>query len=254
MLNKVIKALKKIIPKKLKGKIYHILVTLLNREYYPIVFWSFSQAGEDSVLRFLFQDYPLELSNIAYLDIGARHPIYGNNTYLFYSYGSSGVCVDADKTFISLMKKERPRDKVLNVGVIGGNDESGFLYFMEGGSSTLDKNESEKRTSLGNARVLDVLNVPLLNINTLIKQNFRTYPVFLSIDIEGLDLSVLKGLDYDTYPIPVICTETCLYSENHVRPKDHTIVEFMISKGYEIYADTYVNTIFVDKKWFYNQR
>jgi len=28
------------------------------------------------------------------------------------------------------------------------------------------------------------------------------------------------------------------------------VSKFLISKGYEIYADTYINTIFVKKEWF----
>ena len=73
----------------------------------------------------------------------------------------------------------------------------------------------------------------------------------LSIDIEGLDLAVLRTLDFERYPIPIVCVETCRYSEDHVRPRDHSIAEFMATKGYEAYADTYINTIFVRKTWFY---
>ncbi len=35
-----------------------------------------------------------------------------------------------------------------------------------------------------------------------------------------------------------------------MRPKDYKIFEFMNAKGYVVYADTYINTIFVNKAWF----
>ena len=73
---------------------------------------------------------------------------------------------------------------------------------------------------------------------------------FLSIDIEGLDLDVLKSLDYEKYSIPVICAETCTFSETHIKPKDKSIEDFMLTKGYFLYADTYVNSIFVNENWF----
>lgn len=79
--------------------------------------------------------------------------------------------------------------------------------------------------------------MPLIHINDLIKQNFSRYPDFMSIDIEGLDFEVLKSLDFEIYPISVICVETCFYSESHIRPKDNRIIDFMLSKGYEIYAN-----------------
>ncbi len=83
-----------------------------------------------------------------------------------------------------------------------------------------------------------------------IASNFKSYPDLLSIDIEGLDYEVLKSLNYDKYPIPIICAETCTYSETHIKPKNKLIAELMLSKGYMIYADTYVNTIFVNE-FFY---
>ena len=66
-----------------------------------------------------------------------------------------------------------------------------------------------------------------------------------------MDLLVLQSLNFDEYPIPVICAETCTYSENYIKPKDLRISEFMRGKGYFVYADTYINTIFVNSKWFY---
>jgi FkbM family methyltransferase len=243
-------------PEKIKSYIREKVYKLINpppRPRYLHELSTYSQAGEDAVLRFLFLDYPLDLSQISYLDIGARHPTNGSNTFLFYSCGSTGVCVEADKTVIPLIQEYRPKDKVLNMGVSTSGVEYGDFYFMESGGSTFDKEEAERRERLGTAKILEVIKVPLTNINTLIKQNFETYPVFLSIDIEGTDLAVLKTLDFDRYPIPVICVETCVYSETHIRPKDNTIVEFLLSKGYEVYADTYVNTLCVNKKWFYSQ-
>ena len=251
MIEKLIQFIKKNMPEKMRYFIGKILC-LVGQPRYLHGFSSFSQAGEDAVLRFLFLDNRMELGKISYLDIGARHPTCGSNTFLFYSCGSNGVCVEADKTSIPLFQKLRSRDKVLNMGISTSCEDYGDLYIIEGGGSTFDEEEAEKRASVGTAKIMGVVKVPLMDINTLIQQNFETYPDFLSIDIEGLDLAVLKTMDFETYPVPVICTETCIYSETHIRPKDNTITEFMISKGYEIYADTYINTIFVNKKWFYN--
>src|SRR4051794_15326047 len=85
----------------------------------PYVPASYSQAGEDAVLRFLFSDK--KVRQISYLDVGTNVPDYGNNTYLFYRGGSRGVCVEADRTLVPQIAKIRPEDKILNVGVsIGG--------------------------------------------------------------------------------------------------------------------------------------
>ena len=212
---------------------------------------SFSQAGEDAIIRFLFHEK--KINSISYLDIGTNNPDYGNNSFLFYSTGSSGVCVEADPALIPAIKEMRPGDKVMNFGVSVSNDtEADFYVFDCQAVNTFDKEEADKRIANGSYKMTGIIKIPLVNINSLIKDNFEKYPDFLSLDIEGLDLAVLKTLDFDKYPLPVICAETCEYSDNHIRQKDNSIAEFLLTKGYEIYADTYINTIFVNKKWFYS--
>ena len=124
--------------------------------------------------------------------------------------------------------------------------------FDEKGLNTFSKEEAEYRSSFGKFEIVKVVNVPLKTVYEMSEENFRDYPHMLSIDIEGLDLDVLRTLDFERFPIPVICVETCTYSENHIKPKDKTIGEFMESVGYFAYADTYINTIFVNSRWFKN--
>jgi len=214
---------------------------------------SYSQAGEDAVLRFLFAEK--KMKKISYLEIGTNNPISGNNTYLFYQNGSRGICVEADKTLIPQIARVRPQDKILNIGVaVSDEKEAEFYIFDCSGINTFDKEEAEKRVAFGTYKIIEKVKVPLININRLIKENFDQYPDLLSIDIEGLDLQVLKSLDYEKYPLPVICVETCIYSEDHIRHKDQSIIEFLLDRGYEIYADTYINTIFVNRNWFYQKQ
>lgn len=214
---------------------------------------SHAQVGEDLIINFLFRDK--EIPSIKYLEIGCNQPVKNNNTYLFYSQGNTGVCVEADKSLIPLIKRKRPKDNILNMGVaVSKATEANFYIFDLKGINTFNKEEADKRVASGKYKITEVAKVQLININKLIEQNFNTYPDFLSIDIEGLDLEVLKSLNFDKFPVPVICAETCTYSETHNRPKDPAIADFLHSKGYETYADTYVNTIFVNKNWFYNSR
>ncbi|MBX7174441.1 MAG: FkbM family methyltransferase [Pyrinomonadaceae bacterium] len=234
--------------RKLKEKIREIVYSVILP---PPVPYSFSQAGEDAILRFLFKEKGLHY--ISYLDIGTNSPNSCNNTYLFYRDGSRGVCVEANKALIPKIKEIRPQDVILNVGISLENDkDADFYIFNLDGISTFDKEEAKNRETTGTNKIIEVAKVPLFNINSVIKNNFSTFPDLISIDIEGLDLPVLKTLDFEKYAIPVICVETCVYSETHVRPKDTTISEFMLTKGYEVYADTYINTIFVNKEWFYS--
>jgi FkbM family methyltransferase len=223
-------------------------INFVIRKYNPDLL-SFSQAGEDSILNFLFNDVKIKFPQ--YLDIGANYPDLGNNTYKFYVKGSRGVLVEADETLIPLIKEKRPKDIVLNCGVsVKTKGIQDFYVFNINGLNTFDKEEALNREKNSNYNIVKVVKVPLININEIIDEYFMKFPDLLSIDIEGMDLDVLKSLNYDKYPIPVICVETCKYSETNIRPKDSNILDYLISIGYFVYADTYINTIFVRENWF----
>lgn len=227
---------------KIKNFIYKIIPLPYTNE-------SFSQAGEDCCVHFLFSQ--LNIVTPSYLELGVYKPKEASNTYKFYKNGSRGVLVEADKTLIDEIKRVRPNDMVLNVGVgLNGIEAADFYIFEEPAHNTFDKAEAEYREKFGSYRLLKTEKVKLKNINSIISENFNSTPHFMSIDIEGLDLAVLKSLDFKKNPVPVICAETCTYSETHLKPKDKAIENFMKSMGYFVYADTYINTIFVNEAWF----
>jgi len=213
---------------------------------------SYAQAGEDAILRYLFESTGVR--HPSYLELGVCKPDIGSNTYLFYQTGSKGVCVEADASLIDKIKAVRSEDVVLNVGV-GNEDgkELDFFIFNEPSLNTMNREEAESRERHGTYRITKVVKIKVQTVNTVIADHFPSFPDLLSIDIEGMDLAVLKTLDFERYPIPAICVETCTYSENHIKPKDYSVQDFMLKQGYFIYADTYINTVFVNSKWFYQK-
>jgi FkbM family methyltransferase len=230
-----------------------MIFKLLKKIKFLLTRTSFSQAGEDAIVRYLFDDYGL--SNISYLDLGTNTPDYGNNTYWFYLNNSNGVCVEADYTLIKKIKKIRPKDTILNFGISTSSEKENYFYiFNQSDLNTFNELDAVEKSKSGRYKLLEKRLVKLKTINEIIQIYCPKCPDFLSIDIEGLDLDVLKSLDFDKYPIKVICAETCSYSESHIRKKNNDIIEFMISKNYEVYADTYINTIFVNKNWFYSTK
>lgn len=233
---------------RIKNKLRRILARYVKPEI-VVVANSYSQAGEDMVLDFLFAGVGLSKPN--YLELGVLSAFDCSNTYKYYLRGARGVLVEADVTQIASIKELRPEDIILNVGVgLDQQTEADFYVFNNQGLNTFDKKEAQFRNDFGSCRIERVVKVPLKTITEIIEQNFTTYPDFLSIDIEGLDLAVLKSIDFDRHPIPVICAETCTYSENHIKGKDKSIEEYLTGQGYFVYADTYINTIFVNNKWF----
>ncbi len=212
----------------------------------------YSAGGEDIILRQLFDSVGIDHPD--YIDIGANSPVGGNNTYLFYRDGSRGVCVEPNPVLAREIAGFRPRDTSLSVAVgVDGPGSIDLYVFDPSGLSTTDADEAKRRERSGKYKVVEILKVPVETIDAIISMNFDTYPDILSLDVEGLDLAVLQSLDFDNYPIPAICVETVAYTEGHVRAKETETIDYLVAQGYFLYADTYINSILVNDRW-YRQR
>ena len=207
---------------------------------------SYAQCGEDVVVSQIFEY--LKMERPTYLDIGAFLPIFSNNTYLFYERGARGVLVEPNVDLIPELKRKRPKDTVLGVG-IGISDESAAPYYCMTLPqwNTFDKDEAERRVakSVGQVKIEKVVPLRLVPINRVIDEHFKGKgPDYLSIDVESLDLAILKTLDFSKYRPKVICAETLVALS--IR-NDPAIGEFLGGHGYEARGMTFANTIYVDK-------
>ena len=208
---------------------------------------SYSQQGEDLIVDSICGS--LAIRNPTYLDIGAADPIQLNNTYLFYERGCRGVLVEPNPTFCRKLEARRPKDKVLNVGV-GFEDRDSADYYMVGGphgeylntfSPTDAQTLREKAKDLH--PIVKVIKMPLVNINKILEEQFHGAPDFLSTDTEGLDLDILKSLDFNRFRPKIVCVETLVLGTKRM---ETAILELMQAKNYAVRGATFVNTIFVD--------
>ncbi len=206
---------------------------------------SYSQCGEDLIVEYLL--VVLGIREVVYLDIGAHHPSYLSNTFLFYEKGGHGVCVEPDPDLYKEFVKKRPRDTNLNCGVGVENGKAEFFIMSTSTLNTFSRAEAERYQSYGNQRIEKTLEIELKTANEIILQHFKSCPNFVSLDVEGMDYQVLRNFDFEKYRPQVFCIETLSYTEDKSERKLTEIIELMHENGYMTYADTYVNTIFVDK-------
>ena len=210
---------------------------------------SFSQTGEDLLVDFLIKI--LKIPKFTYLDIGAHHPVFLNNTYLFYTQGFRGVCVEPDPVLFEIFKKNRKGDQVLNFGVGSASQKEADFYLLSTASlNTFSKKDADRYVSHGKQKIEKILKIPFIGINDLIKEYFQACPTFISLDVEGLDFDILRSFDFQKHRPTIFCLETLTYTEDHSERKLVEIIEYMHKNNYMTWADTYINTIFVDtEKW-----
>jgi FkbM family methyltransferase len=212
---------------------------------------AYSQFGEDLIIHHLFRT--LGIPQPKYLDIGANHPKFISNTYFFYQRGSRGVLIEPNPRLSRRLRRARPQDTVLEVGIgLTPRSQADFYVFPShaDGLSTFSKEEAAHWQTVGmkgygKIPVEAVIQVPLVPVNEVIASHFQGRgPNLLSLDIEGLDLEVLKSLDFARFAPDVICVETLSYDDQQRGYKRADIIDFARAQDYDVYADTWVNTIF----------
>jgi FkbM family methyltransferase len=206
--------------------------------------YSYSQLGEDLILDFFLK----EKTSGFYIDVGAYHPINLSNTYKFYKRGWSGVNIEPNYTKFNLFEKQRTRDINLNIGIGSDKEKAQFFVFDADTLSTFSKESAEGYEKIGH-KILEVRNIDLVPLKTVIDKYSKGREIdFLSIDTEGYELEVLNTNDWGLFRPKLIILETVEYSKNILGKKLNDIHDvFMDSIGYMKVADTYINTIYIDK-------
>jgi FkbM family methyltransferase len=210
---------------------------------------SYSQSGEDIIIEYLFRLRNIERPGC--LDIGAYHPIAANNTYKFFLKVSRVVNIDANPAAIEKFLVIRPSDTNLNLGIGTSIGECDFYIMEDEALNTFSQEEKTGLEKMG-SRLKEVKKIKMVNVNEILKKYFdNTAPDLISIDAEGIDFDIVKSLDFSKYAPKVICIESINYTPDGTGRKRFELCRFIEEAGYFEYANTNINSIFVNKAWWF---
>jgi FkbM family methyltransferase len=206
---------------------------------------SYSQSGEDMIVWFIF--HLLGQGKPSYLDVGAHHPTYLNNTALFSFLGATGMNIEPDPVLFPEFPRLRPRDINLNIGIAEAAGELTFFRLSDPTLNTFSPQEAERMVRQGRATIVarDSLRVEPISA---VLDRWKFSPDFLSIDTEGRDLAILRTYDFVRHRPTVVCAETLMSALEGTERKNTALIDFLAGQGFRVYADTYINTIFVDER------
>jgi FkbM family methyltransferase len=206
----------------------------------PWINYSWSQEGEDQILRRIFGDK----SKGFYVDVGAHHPRRFSNTYLFYARGWNGLNIDAMPGSMKSFDEDRPRDINLEIGIGSRECQLDYFVFNETALNGFSKELSDKRHDSNSLyQIKEIIKVNVLPLSMVLDSNLPVGQIidFMSVDVEGLDFEVLKSNDWTRYRPRFVLAEILTSSLNEI--EQSRIGQLMINVGYVIYAKS-VNTVF----------
>lgn len=214
----------------------------------PLYDWlgkrSFAQSGEDVIA-------DLELGKKKrgrYVDVGAFHPKLFSNTYLFYKRGWSGVCIEPRPEAEAQFKKVRPRDQFVPMGVAKKKDILEYLEFDEAQTNTFLSEQAEKNVKEAGRKFLrkrSVVAMPLRDI--LASSGVEGEKIdLLSVDVEGMELEVLKSSDWEKFRPRLIIVEDLDFDFSS--PASSGVVKYLWKLGYRLVAKTPFSLILIDNE------
>ena len=212
---------------------------------------SYSQAGEDKIIEFILSYLGEKNIGLSYLDIGCNDYKNLSNSYALYKKGVRGVLIDANPIYIDEIKMYRPEDIVLNCGIGAKNSEKMKFYILNTpGLDSFDLEsikEAQRQTPW--IEIVDEIEVPVYTLDEIYEKYFASVPTIVSLDVEGLEMDILKSTNFEKYRPYIFIIETIEYREKiSVTNKRNDIIDFMQKNDYAEYAFTGVNSIFIDKR------
>lgn len=202
---------------------------------------SYSQEGEDMVLRSFYEGKKNYKG--FYVDIGAHHPYRFSNTHYFYKKGWKGINVEPTPGAIKAFNLFRRRDINLNVGISSDIDTLTFYCFNEPALNGFSKEISEERDKTSSkykiVKEVAITTYPLAHVLDKYLPSSQKID-FLTIDVEGLDLQVLKSNNWVKYKPSYILVEDRINFDNI---RDSEIYVYLEEQGYQLVAKT-LRTLF----------
>jgi len=225
---------KKIADKYRNTRLHFVISKLLEKFEMAGFTISYSMAGEDLIIKHIFGK---NKRDGVFVDVGCNNPIQNNNTFKLYLKGWRGINIDGNENLVKKFKKLRPHDINLNLII---SDKKREIFFYQDN----DRPEFSTVTSAGEPNNEQKNKIKKIKYDaTTLEDIFDTYLKgrkidLLTIDVEGHDLEVLKGNNFEKYRPAIICIE---FNNSFSNMNDSEINKFIISKSYAPLVFSYPN-------------
>ena len=176
-----------------------------------------SQAGQDKMIKKNFFDGK---KNGFFIEIGAYDGISGSNCYHFERFLNwDGIAIEPSNIQFEKLKKNR-KCKVLNNAISDEVKEVEFIEVAEGLTQMSGINNSSFERNINTISNNQESKTNSINLKTITFDEIapKNKDVdYLSIDIEGGEMNLLKSIDFKTNNIKVISVENNIPKEQNFK-------------------------------------
>jgi len=210
------------------------------RAYFRL-FRDYSQSGETVAIRKILRGTPKPF----FVEVGANDGRFVSSTYGLMLDGWSGLCIEPNPVVYERLRKNIARfEKVKSVCCAASPERGPLRLFLgkedpHGVYSTISSEDSEWYRLHRDEAFVVVEGKPLSEI--LAENDVPRSFSLLLVDTEGMDLEVLRTLDFEKYRPELIITED-------YEPKNEAKSAFLRSCKYQFLTRIGCNTFWIEQR------
>lgn len=204
------------------------------------------ESEETNLVKDIIKEMKQTSDNFSFYDIGANIGYYG--LLVAKIYGAKVELFEPLIEYSNCIKKSSEINNVsqnIRIHSLALSDKKGMVEFTKSGSG------SSIEGGFINNKDLEKINIPTETLDNIYEEKNFIKPDFIKIDVEGHELSVLKGGEKTIVESkPVILIELCTTlkdsGQSYVNPYYKETIAFLNKNNYEIYYIKHDNTL---EKW-----
>jgi|TARA_B110000908_G_C10051941_1_gene356607 FkbM family methyltransferase len=164
-------------------------------------------------------------TNGIFIELGANNGLLQSNTAFFEKeLNWTGILIEPSVRGFELCKKNRPSSICLNYACVSKEYSEEFIY------GDFKHNHPMGSVNGIRRRKKDLTKVKAITLEKILDEHNYTTIDFLSLDTEGYELNILKGLNLDKYRPKFMLIE--IYTVDY-----DTIFNYLTSKNYELHSN-----------------
>jgi FkbM family methyltransferase len=177
----------------------------------------------------------INYENGYFIEMGAHDGVHNSNTLYFEKHKNwHGVLIEPSLYFHHLMNNRSKKNKFFNNGCTEFNGKTDAELLGNGDYSTCQDHVDEKYLNWHSKKQKDtkknisITHIKLKTLNSILIESAAPELVdFFSLDVEGMEMNVLQGIDFDSYNFKFLLVE-CV-DQN----KFEEISKFLLNKNYK---------------------
>jgi len=199
-----------------------------------------AEAREKALVRRYFGD----AARGTFVEVGANEPAsIHSQTWHLEQRGWRGILIEPNRALFDELVRQRPRSRVYNVACSSpgkaGVAELKIPFVADG---TIDTGKAALEVEIDHAGfpAYRTETVKVVTLDSILEENAVGRIDFLSIDVEGTELDVLKGFDLDRYrPRLILLEDKLVYLNKH---------RWLKRNGYRLVKRTQFNNWYVPEQ------